>query len=53
MDANKVKVQQLKTGQLIITIPRSIAASKGWGKGTILEYKEDRFGALTLQEAKE
>lgn len=53
MEANKVKIQRLKNGQLVITIPRAIAASKGWDKGTILQYVEDKFGDLTLQEAKE
>jgi bifunctional DNA-binding transcriptional regulator/antitoxin component of YhaV-PrlF toxin-antitoxin module len=50
--SNKVKVQELKTGQLVITIPRAIAGAKGWKKGTSLEYIEDRYGNLTLQEAR-
>lgn len=50
--SNKVIVQELKNGQLVITLPRAIAGSKGWKKGTTLEYVEDRFGALTLQEVK-
>lgn len=52
MASNKVTVQELKSGQLVITLPRAIAGAKGWGKGTKLEYVEDRYGSLTLQEAK-
>ena len=33
--ANKVKVQELKNGQLVITVPRALAGIKGWKKGTI------------------
>lgn len=50
--ANKVKVQELKNGQLVITVPRALAGIKGWKKGTILEYVEDRYGSLNLQEVK-
>jgi bifunctional DNA-binding transcriptional regulator/antitoxin component of YhaV-PrlF toxin-antitoxin module len=53
LSANKVAVQRTNTGQLIITIPRAIADMKGWKKGTLLEYIEDRYGDLTLKEAKE
>jgi bifunctional DNA-binding transcriptional regulator/antitoxin component of YhaV-PrlF toxin-antitoxin module len=48
--SNKVKVQVLKSGQLVITIPKAIADFKGWKKGTELEWKEDRFGTVTLKE---
>lgn len=50
MPQNEVKIQETKTGQLIITIPRPIAAMKGWKKGTKLQYHEDRYGELTLKE---
>jgi hypothetical protein len=50
--SNKVIVQELKNGQLVITIPRAIAGVKGWKKGTVLEYVEDRYGSMTLQEVR-
>lgn len=52
MAGNQVKVQELNNGQLVITVPRAIAGSKGWKKGTELEFLEDRYGSLTLQEVK-
>lgn len=53
MSANQVIVQQLKSGQLVITIPRSIANLKGIGKGTILEYTENESGELIIKKVKE
>jgi bifunctional DNA-binding transcriptional regulator/antitoxin component of YhaV-PrlF toxin-antitoxin module len=53
MAKNSVKIQQTNKGQFFITIPTSIAGLKGWKKGTELEYVEDRYGSLTLQEVKE
>jgi hypothetical protein len=50
MPSNEVTIQELKSGQLVITVPRAIANMKGWKKGTKLVFKEDRFGALTLSE---
>lgn len=50
--SNKVVVQELKSGQLVITLPRPIAGMKGWKKGTVLEFTEDRYGSLTLQEVR-
>lgn len=35
----EIKVQESK-GSLLTTIPKSIADLKGWGKGTILEFRE-------------
>lgn len=52
MASNQVIVQELKNGQLVITVPRAIAGTKGWKKGTVLEYVEDRYGSLNLQEVK-
>lgn len=52
MAGNQVKVQELKNGQLVITIPKPLAGIKGWRKGTVLEFVEDRFGNLTLREVK-
>ena len=48
--ANQVIVQELKSGQFVITVPRSLAEVKGWKKGTKLEYLENRYGELTLRE---
>jgi bifunctional DNA-binding transcriptional regulator/antitoxin component of YhaV-PrlF toxin-antitoxin module len=50
MPANEVIIQRLKSGQLIVTIPRAIAELKGWKKGTKLVFKEDRFGTVTIME---
>ena len=53
MPSNIVIVQELKNGQLVITIPRAIAEFKGWKKGTKLEIIEDRYREVTLKEVKE
>jgi len=50
MPSNVVTIQSTKLGQLIVTVPRAIAESKEWKKGTKLMFKEDRFGALTVLE---
>lgn len=52
MAGNQVIVQELKNGQLVITIPKPLANVKGWKKGTTLAYVEDRYGSLTLQEVR-
>jgi antitoxin component of MazEF toxin-antitoxin module len=44
-----VKIQELKTGQLLITIPRAIAQAKGFKKGMELEYVIDNLGQLILR----
>lgn len=41
------------TGQLTITVPRAIADLKGWKKGTVLEYAEDRYGEVVLKEVRD
>ena len=51
MPANQVIIQMTSTGQLTITIPRAIAGSKGWVKGTKLELTEDRYGDIVLKES--
>jgi hypothetical protein len=43
-------IQELKHGQLIVSIPRAIAGLKGWKKGTVIEFVEDRYGSTTLKE---
>jgi len=53
MAANQVTIQRTNTGQLTITIPIAIAGSKGWGKGTKLEFVDDRYGETVLKEVKE
>ncbi len=52
MASNRAIIQELKSGQLVITIPRAVAGMKGWKKGTVLEFVEDRYGSLTLQEVR-
>jgi antitoxin component of MazEF toxin-antitoxin module len=44
-----VKIQELKTGQLLITIPRAIATAKEFKKGQELEYIIDNLGNLSLR----
>ena len=44
-----VKIQELPTGQLVITIPRAIAQAKGFKKGMELEYVIDNLGNLILK----
>jgi antitoxin component of MazEF toxin-antitoxin module len=44
-----VKIQELKTGQLLITIPRAIAQAKGFKKGMELEFIIDNLGNLILR----
>jgi len=42
----KIKVQQLKNGQLVITIPKKIADYEGIKKGTKIAFKRDKKGVL-------
>jgi antitoxin component of MazEF toxin-antitoxin module len=44
-----VKIQELKTGQLVLTIPRAIAQAKSWKKGMELEFVIDNLGNLLLR----
>lgn len=48
MASNEVKVQQTGSGQLTITLPRAIAESKGWLKGTKLVF-EDENGETVIR----
>jgi hypothetical protein len=51
MTVNSVKVQELKNGQLVITLPKGLASFKKWGKGTKLVFVEDRrTGDVILKE---
>jgi len=42
----------INQGQYKVTIPRELALSKGWTKGTILRFVEDREGNIYLKEVK-
>jgi hypothetical protein len=46
-----VKIQELPTGQLVLTIPRAIAHAKGFHKGMELEYVIDNLAAHLKAEA--
>jgi bifunctional DNA-binding transcriptional regulator/antitoxin component of YhaV-PrlF toxin-antitoxin module len=50
MATNDVKVQETSKGQLIITLPKGLAAFKGWKRGTTLRFIEDRHGEVILSE---
>ena len=47
-----VKIQELPSGQLVITIPKKIAEYEGIGKGMEIEFKKHENGFL-LQIKKE
>ena len=51
MPSNVVTVQSTKLGQLIITLPRALAETKGWTKGTRLKFIENTRHELILEEA--
>jgi bifunctional DNA-binding transcriptional regulator/antitoxin component of YhaV-PrlF toxin-antitoxin module len=53
MTENKATIQQTNSGQMIITIPKPIAKLKGWKKGTVLEFTEDRMGYVMLKESQQ
>ena len=49
--SNKVRVQQLPNGQLLITFPRVLAQAMGIGKGDLMEWLlED--GKLVVKKVK-
>ena len=41
-----VKIQQIPSGQLIITIPKVLADYEGLEKGMEIEFKKHEFGFL-------
>ncbi|MFH1839647.1 MAG: hypothetical protein ABH849_00685 [Nanoarchaeota archaeon] len=43
-----MKLQQLKTGQHFLTLPRQIMRAKGWEKGDIIKIKINDKGELVL-----
>jgi bifunctional DNA-binding transcriptional regulator/antitoxin component of YhaV-PrlF toxin-antitoxin module len=50
MTSNKVNIQQHGKGQMTITLPQAIAKLKGWKKGDVLEYIENRSGDVILRK---
>ena len=41
-----VKVQKLKSGQLVVTIPKVLADYEGIEKGTEIEFKKHKDGFI-------
>ncbi len=41
-----VKIQELPSGQLILTIPKKIAEYEGIGKGMEVEFKKHKEGFI-------
>lgn len=41
-----VKVQKLKSGQLVVTIPKVLAEYEGLDKGTEIEFKKHKDGFI-------
>lgn len=48
-----VKIQQLPSGQLVITIPKLLAEYEGLKKGTEMEFKKYREGFILRIKRKE
>tara|TARA_Y100000310_G_C20677259_1_gene813806 strand:+ start:2628 stop:2795 length:168 start_codon:yes stop_codon:yes gene_type:complete len=48
-----VKIQQLPSGQLVITIPKKIAEYEGLDKGEELEFKKHKSGFLLKKKKHE
>ena len=47
---NKVKVQELKNGQFIITFPKALAAMKGISKGDVLTFTINDQGKIEVNK---
>lgn len=47
--ANVSSLQETNKGQFFITVPRSLALSKGWCKKTKLEFIDNGIGSLILK----
>ena len=45
-----MKLQQMKNGQYMMTIPRELVRAKGWVKGTELNIKIDMNGDYKIKE---
>ena len=48
-----VKIQLLKNGQLLITVPRRLAEFKGWRKSTCIKFLEHSPNSFVLQKGEE
>lgn len=44
-----VKLQKLPNGQLVLTIPKQLAALKGWDKGIIITFKEHDKNSFIIE----
>ncbi|MBI2136629.1 hypothetical protein HYU06_06170 [Candidatus Woesearchaeota archaeon] len=44
-----VKLQKLPNGQLVLTIPKQLAALKGWDKGIIITFKEHDKNSFVIE----
>lgn len=47
--ANVSSLQETNRGQLFVTVPRALAQSKKWGKGSKLEFIDNGIGSLVLK----
>ena len=47
-----VKIQELPSGQLVITIPKLLAAYEGLKKGMELEFKKHKEGFILMVKGK-
>ena len=47
-----VKIQKLSSGQLVITIPKLLAAYEGLKKGMELEFKKHKEGFILIIKGK-
>ena len=48
LKANKVKIQQLKNSQFVLTIPKALADSFDLKKGTVVKFKINEKGRLEI-----
>ncbi|MBS3158786.1 hypothetical protein J4206_05870 [Candidatus Woesearchaeota archaeon] len=44
-----VKLQKLPNGQLVLTIPKQLAALKGWDKGITITFKEHDKNSFVIE----
>ena len=47
-----VKIQKLPSGQLVITIPKLLAAYEGLKKGMELEFRKHKEGFILIAKGK-
>lgn len=48
--SNVSTLQETNRGQFFITVPRSLAQSKGWKKQTKIEFIDNGIGSFVLKE---